>query len=136
MSRNTGPCFEFVIRKEGAKVEFVFLPGNVANNIFVATKDSLEDVFNKVYDKGFISKVKLNDGTETIAIDQIKVLGAVKATLDTPALRNFKIKFSGIDKDGNEQEEILNTSADIKKAAALVPYYNKNNNDMTTRRRK
>ena len=136
MSRNTGPYFEFVIKKDGAKTEFVFLPGNVANDIFSTTERSLEDVFEKVYNSDFISKVKLSDGTKTIAIDQIKVLGVVQSILERPVFRNFKIKFRGYDKDGNEQEEILVTPADVRKAAALVPYYNKNNNNLTTKRRK
>lgn len=138
MAKNIGPCFDFVISKEGARVDFILLPGNVAKKIFEDTRDTYIDIFQKMYgqntsnqDKSdYIKKISLEDGTETIAIRQDKVLGVVCAILGS----KFKVRFTGVTNTGEQETIILNSPLETKLAAKYVPYYNKSNNDITSRK--
>ena len=138
MAKNTGPCFEFVYNKEGARVEYVFLPGNVSKQIFEGTKSVIADAYKKRFGESsdYIREVELENGKKTIAIFQTKVLSVVKAILEIPAFRDFKIKFTGVNKNGEEESMVINNSVEAQNATKLIPYFNKNNNDLTTRRAK
>lgn len=140
MSRNTGPCFEFIINKDGARIEFAFLPGNVANHIYEDTQIALKVAFKSQYGisaSDFVRDITLEDGTNAIAIYQTKVLSVLKLILESDAFKNYKIKITGVDKEGNEMTKILTTPVEgIKEAAEVIPYFNKKNNDLTTARRK
>lgn len=139
MAKNTGPYFEFVINKDGAKIEFTFLPGNVSKKVFEGTRDALVSAFNSQYGVNtgdYISDKTLDDGTKSIAIYQTKVLTALKAILGGSAFKDFKIKITGLDKEGNPQTLIVNNPVEANQATEVIPYFNKNNNDLTTRRAK
>jgi hypothetical protein len=139
MSKNTGPYFEFMMNKDGARVEFVFLPGNVSKKVFEDTAVALTSAFDNQYgisSKDYIRQVNLEDGTPSIAIYQSKILPVLKVILGGRAFSDFKLKITGIDKDGNEKTKIINNPVEAKEAAEVIPYFNKRNNDMTTRRSK
>ena len=140
MSRNTGPCFEFVMHKDGARIEFAFLPGNVAKHIYEDTQIALKGAFKGQYGisaSDFIRDITLEDGSNVIAIYQTKILSVLKLILESDAFKNYKIKITGVDKEGHEMIKLLNTPVEaIKEAAEVVPYFNKKNNDLTTTRRK
>lgn len=139
MAKNSGPCFEFVMNKDGAKIDFIFLPGNVSRQIFDDTKNALIGAFENQYgvsSKDYIKRVELKDGTPSIAIYHSKVVAVLKTILGGRAFTDFKIKITGIDKNGNEMTKVVNNPVDANLAKEVIPYYNKNNNDMTTKRSK
>jgi hypothetical protein len=139
MAKNSGPYFEFIMKQDGANIKFVFLPGNVAKKIFDDTKGALVQAFKRSFDisvNDYLREVVLEDGTETIEIDQSRIPGVLRAILEGSAFRDFKIKITGMDKDGNEKTKLINNSVEVNQATEVIPYYNKNNNDLTTKRRK
>ena len=134
----TNPYFELVMKKEGADIKFVFLPGNVDEKIFQNTCNYLYQHFHAAYGistSAYIEKVNEN-GISTLAIKDKKVIPFINGILTSPAYSGFKIKVTGVDKSGNVKTVIVNKPTESTNAAAAVPYINKNNNDMTTRRRK
>ena len=139
MAKNSGPCFEFVINKDGARIEFDFLPGNVSRQVFDDTKNALLAAFENQYgisSSDYVRKVTLEDGTPSIAIYHSKIIAVLKTILGGKAFSDFKLKVTGVDKDGNEKVKIINNPVEANEAKEVVPYYNKNNNDLTTRRTK
>ena len=139
MTKTTGPYFEFVAVKDGAKIDFTFLPGNVSKKIFEGTKDALYSAFKNSYAisvSDYVREITLEDGTKTISVYQTKVLTAIKAILEGAPFRDFKVKVTGFNKDGEVDSIIVNNTVDANRAKALIPYFNKNNNDLTTKRAK
>ena len=139
MAKNTGPYFEFVYNKEGARIEYAFLPGNVSKQIFETTRDALYSAFKNSYGvsvNDYVRQTFLEDGTKTIAFYQTKVLTAMKIILEATLFRDFKVKLTGIDPEGKVESMLINTPLELKDAKRLIPYTNKNNNDLTTRRAK
>ena len=136
MAISKGPCFEFVINKNGALNEFVFLPGNVSKQVFSVVKDKLLWIFKNQYgisSKNYISEVSLEDGTPSVAINEKKLVGVLKILLNDG---KFKVKVTGTDRDGELKTKQLNYPLEADDSKELIPYYNKNNNDLTTRRSK
>ena len=139
MAKNTGPYFEFVLNKDGARVEYTFLPGNVSKKVFEGTRDALTQAFRSQYGvstSDYLRETELDNGTKTISIYQTKVIVALKAILGGNAFRDFKIKFTGVNKNGDPETVVLNNTVEANQATKLIPYFNKNNNDLTTRRAK
>jgi len=139
MTKTTGPYFEFVAVKDGAKIEFTFLPGNVSRKIFEGTRDALHSAFKNSYGVSvtdYVRETSLEDGTKTIAVYQTKVLTAIRAILEGAPFRDFKVKVTGVNKEGQTESMLVNNPVDANRAKALIPYFNKNNNDLTTRRAK
>ena len=138
MAKNMGPYFEFVYNKEGARIEYIFLPGNVSKQIFENTKTVIYTTYTKMFGENsdYIRHIESEDGKKTIAIYQTKVLGVVKAILEIPAFRDFKVKFSGVNKNGEIESMLINNTVEAQQATRLIPYFNKNNNTLTTRRSK
>ena len=138
MSKMIGPCFDFVINKDGAKIEFVFLPGNASRQKFAEAQTIILGAFKNQYGisaTDYLRKVQAEDGSNTIAIYQTKVLPTLQLILGSRLFGNFKIKVTGVDKDGNEKVKIVSNPVEAKEAAEVIPYFNKRNNDMTTKRR-
>lgn len=139
MSKSIGPCFEFVAKKEGADIDFVFLPGNIAKKVYTDTCNALYAALESFYSVSvgnYVKKVEREDGLTALAIRQTKVLSVIRNILETPAYRGFKVKITGFDKEGQEKTVMINTPTEYQHAAEVIPYFNKNNNDLTTRRRK
>lgn len=140
MAKNIGPCFEFVINRDNAKIEFAFLPGNISKSIFEEIKNEIVGAFKARYgvsSSDYVRNITLEDGTPSIAIYQSKVIPVLVIILEIKLFTNFKIKFTGVDKDGVEKTKIFNTSTEAKEGASeLIPYFNKRNNELTTHRRK
>jgi hypothetical protein len=84
----------------------------------------------------YIRKITLEDGTPSIAVYHSKVIAVLKAILSGRAFSDFKLKITGVDKDGNEKTKTISTPVEANEAKEVVPYYNKNNNDLATRRNK
>ena len=139
MSKAIGPCFEFNLKKEGADIDFVFLPGNISKKVYYDTCGALYAALQSFYTistSDYVKKVVTEDGINALSIRQTKVLSVIRNILETPAYRGFKVKITGLDKDGNEKTVMINTPTEYQNAAQVIPYFNKNNNDLTTRRRK
>ena len=139
MAKNIGPCLEFNIHKDGAKIYFDFLPGTTSKTIFFEVKDALVEVFRNVYgpNNDFIKPIQLEDGTKSISIFHTKLQGVLKAILETRKYNNLslKIKINVEDKNGHEVSKIITYPLEVIQAADVIPYVNKANNDMTTRRK-
>lgn len=136
MAISKGPCFEFVINKNGAVNEFTFLPGNVSKQVFSLVKDKLLWIFKNQYgisSSDYIREVPLADGTPSVAIDEKKLVGVLKILLNDG---KFKVKVTGTDRNGELKTKHLNYPLEANDSKELIPYYNKNNNDLTTRRSK
>jgi len=139
MAKSKGPYFEFYIQRNGGGFEFVFAPGNSSKQIFNETKKALIRLFNNQYgvsSKDLVREVNLEDGTPSIAIYQSKALQVFLTILDSKAFSDFKIRFKGIDNNGQPVEETLINPEQAQVAKKGIPYWNKNNNDLTTKRRK
>ena len=139
MAKSKGPYFEFFLQRDGAKIEFLFSPGNSSKQVFNETKNALIALFDEQYGvngKDFVREVTLEDGTPSIAIYQSKVLPVFRVILGTRAFSDFKIRVKGLDRNGEEKEKILVNPVQAQEAKEIIPYFNKNNNDMTTKRRK
>ena len=140
MTKNRGPYFEFMVDKDGAKVEFIFLPGNVAPNIFETTKNTLHGAFKKHYlmnASDYVREVNLDDGLNTVAFYQTKILTVILMILESAAFRDFKVKLTGLNNQGERETLWLDTPEEVKEyAKGVIPYFNKNDgNDLTTRRK-
>ena len=151
MAKSKGPYFEFYLQNVDGSYEFVFAPGNVSKHIFDETRKSLINIFEKNFgeksvikeqsekdsnEKGLLRMIKLEDGTPSVAIYQLKALQVFQLILNARAFRDFKIKVTGLDKNGEVKEKILVNSVQALEAKEIIPYLNKNNNDMTASRRK
>lgn len=154
MAKSKGPYFEFYLQNYEGSYEFVFAPGNSSKHVFEETRKAIIGIFRKEFgehsvieekndyeknnstQRGFLRKITLEDGTPSVAIYQLKALQVFQLILGARAFRDFKIKVTGIDKDGTVKEKILINSVQALEAKEVIPYYNKNNNDITTRRRK
>ena len=147
MAKSKGPYFEFYLQRHDDSIEFVFAPGNSSKQVFNETKDALIGLFKQEYGessitkedspmKGLVRRITLEDGTPSIAIYQTKVVSVFRAILGTRAFSDFKIKVTGLDRDGVVKEKILTNPVQAQEAREIIPYFNKNNNDLTTKRRK
>jgi hypothetical protein len=139
MAKSKGPYFEFVLQKNGASYEFLFLPGNSGNDLFNETVEALISAFDMRYKNSagdYLRKVELDDNTPSVAVYQTKAVSVFQLILGTRAFRDFKIKVRGLNKDGELKEKIIENPVQAQEAKELIPYFNKNNNDLTTKRRK
>ena len=139
MSKAIGPCFVFKLKKEGADIDFVFLPGNISRKVYEDTCDALYDAVKSRYTistNNYIKRIVTEDGINALAIKQTKTLSIIRIVMDSFANRGFKVKVIGLDRDNNEKVVLVNTPTEYQNAAEAIPYFNKNNNDLTTRRRK
>lgn len=139
MAKSKGPYFEFNLQRNGGSIEFVFSPGNSSKQVFTETKNALLGLFKDQYgvsSKDFIREVTLEDGTPSVAIYQTKVLPVFRVILSTRAFSDFKIRVTGLDRNGEVKEKILTNTVQAQDAKEIIPYFNKNNNDLTTKRRK
>lgn len=139
MSKIIGPYFEFVLKKEGAKIDFVFLPGNIAKKVYIETCQNLYNAIERAYTVStgdYVRKIVTEDGLPALSIKHTKVEAVISSILEHPAYKGFKIKVTGLDKTGSEKTVVINTPIEAQNALEVMPYFNKNNNDMTSRRRK
>ena len=138
MSRNTGPCFEFELVKEGAHFAFRFLPGNVAMHIFEETRNAIVSLFDYygIDAKRYCKKVTLEDknNLSTIEIQDKKLIPVLKRILEARAFKNYKIKVIG-EKDGNLEERVISTPLETDLVKDVIPYTQKHNNNLTSQRR-
>lgn len=139
MAKNSGPCLEFVMNRENAKIYFDLLPGTTSKNIFCEVRNALDDVFTEIYGKNndYIKRITLEDGTPSLSFYYTKLQGVLKAILETRRYSNLSLKINvvGEDKNGNKFSKLISHPLEVSLAAEGIPYTNKANNDMTTRRR-
>lgn len=124
MAKNVGPCFEFCMDKRGAKVNFIFLQGNVSKRIYDELKDTLLTSFQKIFGKdseNYISKFELSDGTSALAIDQTRILQVLSWIVGRNASSVFKAKITGLTKETHEETILINNYLDVKKASKVIP---------------
>ena len=137
MTKSIGPYFRFVMRKEGPRIDFVFLPGNIAKETFINTRDDIISAFNLTYNGQYLEEVDIEGKLKTVAIDQSKVPGTLKWLLETDKFKFYKIEVVGLNKEGNKAAVTISTSEEIKRhALAVIPFYNKNNNDLTSKQKR
>ena len=139
MAKNSGPCLEFVMNKDGANIYFDLLPGTTSKTIFNEVRDGLSEVFKEIYgdNNRYVKKITLEDGTESISFFHTKVQGVLRAILETRRYNNLSLKINliGEDKNGNMVSRLISYPLEVAQAGDAIPYTNKANNDMTTRRK-
>ena len=146
MAKNSGPCFEFEMERNGTDISFVFYPGNVSEHEFNETVETLVTAFRDTFgeNNGYIKRVKRtivkadNEEKEinTISIYQARIISVARAIIGNSPYSKYKIHFIGENKNGKGEEMLITNYTEALEAKRLVPMYNKNNNDLTTLRRK
>ena len=137
MTKSIGPYFRFVMRKQGPKIDFIFLPGNIAKEKFINTRDDIIGAFKLAYNGEYVEPIDIDGKLQTVAINQVKLPGTLKWILETDKFKFYKVEIVGANKEGEKVSVTISTSEEIRKQAlAVIPFYNKNNNDLTSKQKR